>query len=393
VPCATGNCDWPLTPTIGVCGACQDISTQILSSCNTSTSTCTFTTPTYSTGWTCGVGETGAEYRFRGGNVSLTTPLLNTPAMPSLEDQDNPTTITSLGLGSGLVFQNRSDVDTSALGTAIAVFDVLNVEQAFVPHFDGNLSAPEYGNFSAQSCALWPCAQALRVKTRDGIQNQTLVDSWGVFTDTLMFSDVPEDVALGENITDAGNIFAMAFCGSDSTDTEQGDGASSLFSGQLAIEVTGDSYIGNPIVTAVHEQLLQNEDLDGWIKQVAVSLTNNLRSTGGNLNDTRFAGSVYTSETFITIRWLWLTLPALMVVLSALFLAMMIVETEKSGMPAWKGNPLNILFCKVDGELEGMAGEGMEGGQGKRGVKRAVGDARVRLEREGEGRWGFVKEA
>jgi hypothetical protein len=79
-------------------------------------------------------------------------------------------------------------------------------------------------------------------------------------------------------------------------------------------------------------------------------------------------------------------LPAALVLLSVLFLVVVMVQTARSPVAAWKGSPLATLFFDVEQEMR----QNVVGQMDKyMGIENAVGNVRVRLERQPGVRWAF----
>jgi hypothetical protein len=92
----------------------------------------------------------------------------------------------------------------------------------------------------------------------------------------------------------------------------------------------------------------------------------------------------YKLETFVYVKWPWLTMPIALVALSILFLiATMILNSRKRAL-AWKSNSLALLFHGLEGVEMREAGEGV----GRMdGIARRT---RVRLARSAAGEWKLV---
>ncbi|KAL9107826.1 MAG: hypothetical protein Q9227_007341 [Pyrenula ochraceoflavens] len=83
---------------------------------------------------------------------------------------------------------------------------------------------------------------------------------------------------------------------------------------------------------------------------LATSLTNNIRMTADN--STHVAGQEGTAKTFICIRWIWIVLPGVTIILSATFLALAMYENKKAKMPLWKDSELPSLFHGLSDDMK-----------------------------------------
>ena len=87
--------------------------------------------------------------------------------------------------------------------------------------------------------------------------------------------------------------------------------------------------------------LYQSSDIPALIQNLADSMTNMVRSSP---TSTSFAGRAYRTETFINVRWRWMTLPALVVLSASFLLVAMVLQNRKAKAPIWKSSILPLLF-------------------------------------------------
>ncbi|KAK8023594.1 hypothetical protein PG993_011660 [Apiospora rasikravindrae] len=90
---------------------------------------------------------------------------------------------------------------------------------------------------------------------------------------------------------------------------------------------------------------LMNSPFDKVSSDLAAALTNQIRSAdpGDNYNATTVRGKAEYNETYIRVRWPWMILPLVEVVLAALLLLASIIVT--GGMPLWKTSGLAFLVA------------------------------------------------
>ncbi|KAF3798919.1 hypothetical protein GCG54_00010591 [Colletotrichum gloeosporioides] len=67
-------------------------------------------------------------------------------------------------------------------------------------------------------------------------------------------------------------------------------------------------------------------------------------------------GIVWEQQTCVHVNWAWLSLPAAMVLLTAVFLALIIIQTSVSDRPPWKSSMLATLFNGLDAKTRNAAG-------------------------------------
>lgn len=68
-------------------------------------------------------------------------------------------------------------------------------------------------------------------------------------------------------------------------------------------------------------------------------------------------GISWQSETQIRVRWQWVTLPACLVLVTVTFLAMIAVQTKKSGVNVWKSSNIPMFCSGLDQALQGKLRE------------------------------------
>jgi hypothetical protein len=86
--------------------------------------------------------------------------------------------------------------------------------------------------------------------------------------------------------------------------------------------------------------MFRAESFPDLMDHVASSMTNSIR-TGPNRTDVY--GTVEVSEQHIMVRWPWMILPAVLVLLSVIFLVVtMVLSTQRS--PGWKSSALPSFY-------------------------------------------------
>jgi hypothetical protein len=115
-----------------------------------------------------------------------------------------------------------------------------------------------------------------------------------------------------------------------------------------------------------------------------ISSTNNMSSTNNTSNMAK--GTALAMETYVRVRWAWLTLPV-MCVISALFLVVsVILETKKQDAMVWKSSVLAYLFhglekTSVEGTIRTEISE----------MADTAKKVKVRIGRDAEGTWRLVR--
>lgn len=94
------------------------------------------------------------------------------------------------------------------------------------------------------------------------------------------------------------------------------------------------------------------ESFTGYMSGVVASVTAAIRDTGDASNSRPATGQVFMSQTCIGVDWVWLTFPALLIVVTTGFLVPLIWQTRssakgQSGRKPWKSSTLPLLWCEL----------------------------------------------
>lgn len=272
-----------------------------------------------------------------------------------------------------------------------AHYKVSEGDRAYFANFD-LMGAPYPSNtynasnkdMKAAECALWMCVQTYNTSVNAGKQNQNVVSQiddlnvrgllymgWFSGTDeTAVFPPLPatEDPQHSTSFTvDARALLALKW----------------YFNSTIGGNITFNQETATPSSDLVYGIWNGTADLNGWITNVATSVTGVLRTTE-TISRSQYNGTAQGMG--VHIRWLWLLLPLVLVVLSLLVLVATIARTALSTVEAWKGSPLTFLIFGLDERVrEGAYGHGID----HDGFQEAVGAKKVRLAEEGGTLWKF----
>ena len=281
----------------------------------------------------------------------------------------------SYGIGFQVVARDISVYNTSRLD--FAAFDV------FGAPYENFASSWPNSSTTSSTCSLWMCVKSLSVTTQTSSQIQTVNSTFSKTAHILSADDI-----LGSGSVNFANlpaemnprpganysVDALAFLALQEFILSLADGNVTLnLESQLPSSDTVEA-IWNGTVGG----------LDPWIKNLALSMTNVIR-TSAPATDARYNGVAYQSG--IQVRWEWLALPIAMVLISLLILTVVIIETSKAQVKPWKGSPLAYIMTDLDGAIkQNVTGADMNAFNG---VERAVGRRRVVLDNQPNGRLIF----
>ncbi len=353
-PCKTGNCSWPITPSLAICGGCVNTTYKLKCSSDSSPGVvgrCTYQMPS---GKSIHLQKTGDK----------------TPTEISTDFSVIPS--------SGFHY-NANDTDKFYLANFEAVGAPANM----------NLTTLKQDSVVSSECALWICVQSFESLQRNSNQTSTNREGFskiqpdsrqnsicqmGDSSYNMIFEPLPPSMnpPAGINFT----FNSIAACGFTYY-------FPSLFNGS----VNRLRDIPGPSSDAIQALWNASADLDHWIKNVAASVTNVIRTTEP-AHSPQFDGTGF--QLGYDVRWAWLSLPALLVGASLVILVTIMIKTWSTPVHAWKGSPLALLFLNVDDDLRVGAFRQM-GRHG--GLEKGVGKKHAVLLRSPEGEWCFKRKS
>jgi hypothetical protein len=354
ISCATGNCTWPTIPTAGICGACMDMTEQVVSNC----------------GGGSMAQERGCFFSIPGG-TNLTKPV-------SLPLANDTTPIFIAGPGSDYIF-NQTDIVGEGVILQKMSFDFIGQSYTYFMNENrgswvaGNRTLFNRANVIAYECGLWNCIQSRSVNASNGIIQDTMIDfrngegRTDPLTNNFKFQDDPSfniDNITSYDMTGKENA---AISGMKAT-LESALSGSITINGLATIDFTptlirapsfGTRYgaidgLAGSAVDCLHAAWVYADDIDEWWARLAKSLTNNVRMNGKLRQEEhdRYTGVAWTEVVHIEVRWLWLIFPASLVLLSAIFLVATMIASWQSGLKPWKSFVLPVLYTRLEEGLQ-----------------------------------------
>lgn len=283
--CPTANCTWPVTPSVGVCGACTE-STFGPMGCNATSMYCNYSLPS---------GQSTQLFNF-------------------VED--------SIAVGGGAGFQ----VVPSKMGS---IFNremgdrayIMNLEIFGLP-FGFNIPNSPYApkprglNLTNTECALWMCVQAYNTTVTSNIQHDEIVDVFDSVNSTEYFLNLRQtadfQLSTVPGYLDPTNQtnFTVAF--------QAGRTLDNYFFNNMKGNVSIGPVVYNPSSDLIYGAWNGSTNASAWIANVATSMTNTMRSVD-SVSREQYHGSQY--ELTVTVRWEWLVLPATLVAASLVYLS------------------------------------------------------------------------
>jgi hypothetical protein len=320
--CTSGNCEWQSFASLGVCGACanQSDASKWTVSCHPLS---TNQSPNQSLPAEPGDEVPKACYYKLPGQVELA-------AFVSMDGAGAyATTINVTAIAS----ENTN-------GSKIVEFTMIRFPGAGRIR-DFVLPDPE-----VHECSLWWCPKYYHnVAISNGTMTpETVVD--GSFGDTLTFwsggVDSRYQVFTAE---DPGNValFNETFTVNAMDDQNTGQYLQDLFT---TAQLSGNAYTALTGYVTIANALYHAKNITDTVSNLARSMTNRVRLSQ---NTTAVHGITYNDVTFIHVRWMWLSLPALVVLLANGLLVGSILLNRQRRVVLWKSSTLALLFHGLDG--------------------------------------------
>ena len=285
--CPTGNCTWPEFSTLAVCSKCEDITSSVEKSCN----------------------NTGCY-------------MLSLPNGPTLT-----------GFGGQI---NSSVTNISAN---------LHEIQASVVKFTSLISKriEDPNDALAVECAMWYCVQTYSASVENSVISQTALASWRNDSASLaQSSDLFYNVSSYNLSTSTDSaMFKVSYLAAEALNSFM----ARTFTGNGGINTTGSAFSSD-----IMQALYNTENLTAMIGNLAISMTNNIRQQNDTVA-TQSHGIAWKSETYVHVRWAWLSFPIAVIALALAFLVGSIIETANRDILVWKSSNLALLFHGQDLKL------------------------------------------
>ncbi|KAF4552360.1 Hypothetical protein D9617_10g073410 [Elsinoe fawcettii] len=343
--CPTGNCRWPVFPTLGMCGSCIDRTTEIELVCGlgsvpskavqTITAYCAYTLP-------------GERVEREGSDIFGFD--YNFDALPEIESFSK-------------VKQNRTGEEIR--GVRVFLVSASNTYQNNATGFNTFRIHDNTRRFSQgptiQDCNFSWCIKAYNVSVVNGSLETEMVGDWSDFSTppapTIKFPQKPPSYFNLQSIPEP-LVRSM----------EMGDTPWSV-PAQIEQMPTRSVYATTRLFDQgpyLDSNLTFSEframsmykitDYQRWISNVAMSVTNAMRRTGDRpLNHAKYAGQAFTPKQFYHIRFWWLIFPGTLLILSILLLGTTIWITHEQRVEHWKNDALPLLYTTIDEDIRAQS--------------------------------------
>ncbi|KAL8930577.1 MAG: hypothetical protein Q9208_000447 [Pyrenodesmia sp. 3 TL-2023] len=187
----------------------------------------------------------------------------------------------------------------------------------------------------ATECSIFYCVGKYASTVKDGVVSQQMLAAWR--NDSASHKDSsdlilkPPESFSDHNETLVFNVTHVAAAAINSFMTRK-------FTGVGGVNNSG-SIFSSDIVQALYD----TSNLTRRIGNLATSMTNNIREQDDHVSRPAH-GIAWTDETYVHVRWGWFAFPAALMLISALFLLAIILETSYRDILVWKSSNLALLF-------------------------------------------------
>lgn len=324
VDCPTGNCTWPLYSTLAVCSSCVPMTEYMTTSCSDASRT----------------DEANCNWKLPGGMTlnSSSSVFRMTRKMPTVSGSMPYSNIMKL-IFMGTEAQSRTSAGRSAQSNPWAV-----------------------------QCTFEYCVQTLNTSILNGVLQENVILTSRNTTVVNSSSALDTDSDIPVYIQDAANqtytvgmgaklalqqwfftIFRNGAASRDKSAPKSSNQAHSNILVNLTVGVSsGETFFSTDIVQAFYWYYYEYPTgIDLLASSLARSIGSHFRSSGGAVP---VNGTAFTQQTYVHVRFAWISLPVAVVVLAAGFLIAAINQSRTSGMRTWKSSVLAMLFHGLDEE-------------------------------------------
>ena len=396
--CASGNCTWGLVPSVGVCGACFDL------------------TPHMPKDWVkCDRNDFGDD-QLHCNYTGTMDPIMgkqrtvlagaipqnavHAPCRPG-KDESGESSLANvytnaIGPGNATWFGKYGPVEAlrGLNHSSLSILDVFEVIDVPVtgssPKKECNFTT---GPVSITQCAVWHCIQAFDVRVSLGRQTQTIKEGPPGHYALVRRPGGGDEIANMTLVWDEADLAGLNGRGHTFAVHQTGLPQSYLLGQRFTEAVLS----GHPLVDFKDYSNIAlawfngSSDRAGWIRKLARSLSNELRlahrEPEGAGRD--FAGVALSEQAFILVQWAWVAYPALIMCAGLALFAVNVARTHGSGVEVWLTGNIVLLASGLEEDLRREVA-GWKGDY--EAMANTVGRHRVRMEEDtAKGEWVFKR--
>ena len=356
--CPTGECQWPVTPTIGVCSECKHVDATVTSSSNKTCDNTIYTLPPLS-------GLNASEPGMSNSSLTMST-------------------------CSGGNYYANWQLDIEALSSGLTG-DGVKIRNTTIAHFysfGAQIDALNKGSqtdFFAHKCSFWLCVQGYSASSASGSTRQHVISTTADRAHLVQnstdqywwkFDDVPSDLNVAPTTVIQVEDETRQLIGDPFVTVLAGSGQAMLGESIASNLPSGDA----AYIMWYSSSSLAN--LTARVQGIADSMTSHIRTNSpAPAPNARYAPTVQVSEVIVGVRWPWLSYPLTLLVAGLVFLGMTMYATRRRQVRPWKGHRMPLLLADLDENVKSQARGGLSH---RTGLEDRVGVLKVRLDFDGD---------
>ncbi|KAH9864233.1 hypothetical protein J1614_010167 [Plenodomus biglobosus] len=367
ISCSTSRCEWPIYETLGVCSSCTDITNLLEYACLPMrmdwirNSTGPGTESTYPNGTACGyfLNSTShtpvlmSGYRVEGGNEMSRGETLLMRTLPLVT---NPSRTPLYGGSINFKHVNFPLIDAIIVSSADGTVDSVYRKEMPIAH----------------ECLLAWCTKTLKSSQHWGQYKEEVLTSFLNTTKAKYpwyteFDPLKDWTLTGFNATislypPSEKNHSLEYGVSNQTFFHTVTILDEIFPSLLTVaNATAQpflkirtSFIDRVMFRAVRfNPWLAPNNVTHHMERMATAMTNLVRSDS-NSNEL-ITGSAYAPEIYISVQWVWLTFPIVMLLLSIVFLVSTIIKTSRGQggtLGVWKTSAMPTLIYSLPKDVQ-----------------------------------------
>lgn len=332
--CPSGNCSWPEYSSLAVCNQCKDVTDLLYYQCKNYTE----------------VNDiTGVPLQRACGWLLNNTLMIGSSITPRTRRTYSYLIMHAVATPQDITINGDPHLNSTQFKDV--AYPLLDLYVAYTP---GGLDAVRRNETPKMvECLMSWCVQSYRAEHRDGVLNETVIST---FMDPTRSRVSEADLQAGKQPVvisppNGNGTFTVSNSTTEalrrklmfSQGTAGGDLTPIANEGTDNDNITSLQGIYNFVMTPPY-------DISPGLDQIAASITNSMRRrTNGTETVT---GAAWAPQTFVQIRWVWITLPAVLLIFSFIFLVGTILESARKNVAIWKTSALAVLLHGLSGDAQ-----------------------------------------
>ncbi|KAH8730726.1 hypothetical protein GQ44DRAFT_699754 [Phaeosphaeriaceae sp. PMI808] len=393
--CPTSNCTWPVYETFGVCSLCEDVSAHLTYACLNST--IDWTANTDGGGPITGISST-LNITLKGStcgyflNATSLNPTLMSGYLVNADGSPGETLLMRI-LPLVSYYEKKPLYENGSINfkkIRDKISDVLIVSAV-----DGSASNVHQGMSPiVQECVLSWCVKSIHSSYDSGQYKEEILDTYFNTTEGpypwiskpyttkksngLNGTDVyyTRNISIEIETSSQRHLFSSFGTTNDTTMaitqsfrdifpafTTEGNGSTSK---AIRFQVW---YPGAPFTRMLNfNPWIAPNNVTRHMERLAIAMTNIIRS---DQSRKMLSGEAFSRETFISIRWEWLSFPFILLLCSLVFLVLTMIKTSDDGaMGIWKTSAMPALIYSLPKDIQKGITPSSTGSTAKKGAQK-----------------------